>query len=179
MNTSSSVSKTLSFSFPLTQRQSIVLTTEYMRVESFPKSLANQFNGMPAWRYKAVPITVAYSYALTPPTRRLVPIVGVGVSLYLGSAKQLETYEEMDGMRHSAEDFSTQEPRFSFREHLGIGYGAQATLGLRANLNRHLFVQMQGRASYINGLGFTGGNVSDFRSEFAKLDFALGLGLKL
>ena len=89
-----SISKTFSLNFRLAKRHTLVVSTEYMRAESLPKPFAVQLYVKPAWRYTGVPITVGYSYALTNPNRRLVPVVGVGVSCYLGSVKQLESYSD-------------------------------------------------------------------------------------
>lgn len=171
-----SISNTLSFSVPLSARQSLVFSTEYMQVESFPKPLAEQLYVKPTWRYKAVPLTIGYSYALTDPTRRIVPVVGVGVSAYFGAAKQLDTPGSM-AMRHSGEAFEAASSRLVYHKGLGVGYGVQATLGLRADLNRHLYALAQGRARYVNGLAFTP-HEYDFRSEFTKVDFAVGFGFK-
>ena len=171
-----SLSNTLSFSVPISARQSIVLSTEYMQAESFPKPLAEQLYVKPAWRYKAVPLTLGYSYALTDPNRRVVPVVGVGVSAYFGAAKQLDAPGGM-AMRHSGETFGETSPRLVYHKGFGVGYGVQATLGLRADVNRYLFVLAQGRARYVDGLAFTS-NDYDFRSEFTKIDFAIGFGFK-
>lgn len=171
-----SLSHTLSLHIPVTARQSVVLSTEYMHVESLPDPLAEQLYAKPAWRYKAIPLTIGYSYALTDPDKRIVPVVGVGVSAYFGSAKQLDAPGGLE-MLHSGEAFSAS-PRLSYHQRLGVGYGAQATLGLRADLNRYLFVLAEGRARYVNGLAFTAHDAYDFRSEFTKIDFAVGFGFK-
>ena len=175
-STKSAVSKTISLNFPLSARQSFVVSTEYMRVESFPKPFAEQLYVKSAWRYKGVPITVGYTYALTNPNRRIVPVVGVGVSCYLGSVKQLESYSDAPSMLHSGEELSSS-LRLEYHERTGVGYGVHATLGLRADLNRYMFVLAQGRARYINGLAFTASDY-DFRTEFSKVDFVIGFGFK-
>lgn len=174
--TSSAISKTFSLSVPLGGRHALVVSTEYMRASSFPKPLAEQLYVKPAWRYKGVPVTLGYSYALTNPDRRIVPVVGVGVSCYFGSAKQLASYSEVPFMLHSGQDPSAS-PRFAYHQRAGVGYGVHATLGLRAELNRHLFVLAEGRARYVNGLAFTTSDY-DFGTEFSRLDFALGFGFK-
>ena len=176
VNTSSSISKTFSLSFPLSERQSITVSTEYLRLQSLEAPFAEQLNVKPAWRYKALPITVGYSYALTNPNRRIVPVVGVGVSCYLGSAKQLESYNNAPSIRHTGETLSAT-PRFEYHEQSGLGYGVQATLGIRADVNRHVYLLAQGRARYVDGLAFTP-NEYNFHSEFAKIDFAIGFGFK-
>jgi hypothetical protein len=175
-STQSSIAKTFSLSIPLAERHAFVVSTEYMRVESLPKPFAEQLYVKPAWRYKGVPLTLGYAYALTNPDNRIVPVVGVGVSCYFGSAKQLASYSHEPAMLHSGEEPASS-PRLLFDERLGVGYGAEATLGLRADLNRSLFVLAQGRARYIHGLAFTS-NDYDFHTAFAKIDFAIGFGFK-
>ena len=172
-----SISNTLSFSVPISARQSIVFSTELMRVESLPKPLAEQLYARPAWRYKAVPLTVGFSYALTNPNRRIVPVVGVGVSAYFSQAKQLAAGPGSMTMLHSGEAFQEISPRLDYHKGLGVGYGVEATLGLRADLNRHFYALAQGRARYVDGLAFTAHDY-DFRSKFTKIDFALGFGVK-
>ena len=171
-----SISNTLSFSIPISARQSIVLSTEYMQEGSIPKPLADQLYARPAWRYKAIPFTIGYSYALTDPSRRIVPVVGVGVSAYFGTVRQLDTPGSMT-MLHSGEAFQEASPRLTYNKGYGVGYGVQATLGLRADLNRHVYALAQGRARYVNGLAFSAQHY-DFRSEFTKIDFAVGFGFK-
>ncbi len=172
----SSISKTISLNFPLADRHSLTLSAEFIRMASLPESFAEQLDVKPAWRYKGAPITIGYSYALTNPDRRIVPVVGLGVSCYLGSAAQLESYSRVPGMLHSGEEAPTS-PRLSYHESLGIGYGAQATLGLRADVNRSMFILAQGRALYVNGEAFTPHDY-DFQTTFTKIDFAIGFGFK-
>ena len=103
-------------------------------------------------------------------------MVGVGVSCYLGSAKQLESYNSVPSMRHTGEAFTTA-PRLEYHEQSGLGYGVQATLGIRADVNRHVYLLAQGRARYVDGLAFAA-NDYNFHSEFTKIDFAIGFGFK-
>ena len=172
----STISKTFSLNFPLAERHTFVVSTEYMKVQSLPKPFAEQLYVKPAWNYTGVPITVGYSYALTNPNRRIVPVVGVGVSCYLGSVRQLESYSDAPSMLHSGEELSSS-PRLEYHDRTGVGYGAQATLGFRADVNRYMFLLAQGRARYVNGLAFTI-NDYDFRAEFSKIDFVVGFGFK-
>ena len=172
----STISKTFSLNFSLAERHTLVVSTEYMKVQSLPKPFAEQLLVKPAWKYTGVPITVGYSYALTNPNRRIVPVVGVGVSCYLGSVRQLESYGSAPSMLHSGEELSSS-PRLEYHDRMGMGYGAQATLGFRADVNRYMFVLAQGRARYINGLAFTTNDYA-FRTEFSKVDFVIGFGFK-
>ena len=171
-----SISNTFSFSVPISARQSIVFSTELMREESLPTPFAEQLYARPAWRYKAVPLTVGYSYALTSPDRRIVPVVGFGVSAYFSSVTQRSSPGAV-AMRHSGEAFQEASSRLNYHKGIGFGYGVEATLGLRADLNRHLYALAQGRARYVDGLAFTAHDY-DFRSTFTKIDFAIGFGVK-
>lgn len=172
-----SLSKTLSFSFPLSERQAFFLSTEFVSVTSFPDAFARQIGTRPSWKFKGVPITFGYTHTLTSADRRIVPFVGVGLSYYLSEIRQLEAMGEAAGVYYSVQDFPSAASEY-FDTRLGMGYGAQAMLGLRADVNRYTYVSLQARARYVNGLGFTSGRSGDLGSEFTKLDFALGLGFK-
>ncbi len=176
VSTKSSISKTFSLNFALSARQSLVVSTEYMKVQSIPTPFAEQLLVKPAWGFTGVPITLGYSYALADPTRRIVPVVGVGVSCYLGSVRQLASYGDAPSMLHSGEELSSM-PRLEYHDHTGVGYGAQATLGFRADVNRYMFLLAEGRARYVNGLALTGTDYN-FRTEFTKIDFVIGFGFK-
>lgn len=175
-STSSSIARTFSLSFPVAPRHAVVVSAEYLNMESLPEPLAEQLYVKPAWRYKAIPITLGYSYALTDPNKRIVPVVGVGLSGYLGSVKQLDAYDAAPFMLHSGETLP-HSPRLAYHQKLGIGYGAQVSLGVRADLHRNLFVLVQSRARYVNSLAFTTTNY-DFHARFTRVDFAVGFGFK-
>ena len=170
-----SVSKTLSFDIPLDDRQSLKLSAEYVKATSLPKVYERQLNLKPSWKFKAVPLTIGYSYALTDPDHRLVPIVGVGLSYYLCRSKRLDAPAAGNLDEDIMASPRSMDP--SFHEGIGMGYGAQATLGLRFDLNRHLFLTAQSRARYVDGFAFTPG--SDLGTEFTDVDFSLGFGFKL
>ena len=79
-------------------------------------------------------------------------------------------------MRHTGEAFTTA-PRLEYHEQSGLGYGVQATLGIHAEVNRHVYLLAQGRARYVDGLALTA-NDYNFHSTFTRIDFALGFGFK-
>lgn len=165
-----SVSKTFSYHVPLDDRQALVLSAEHVRVTTLPGELGKQVHAKPTWKFTGLPLTAGYSYALTDPERRVVPIVGAGLSYYVCRSKQL-------AMPDADAALAAPAAGTSYRKALGMGYGAQATLGLRVELSRDLFMLAQGRARYVNGRAFSPG--SDLGAEFTHLDFALGFGFKL
>ena len=165
-----SVSKTFSYQLPLDDRQAIVLSAEHVRVTTLPGEIGRQVNAKPTWKFTGLPLTVGYSYALTDPEQPVVPIIGAGVSYYVCRSKLMAMPGAGDALATSA----AADP--SYRKGLGMGYGAQATLGLRVDVSRDLFVLAQGRARYVNGRAFSPG--SDLGAEFTHLDFALGFGFK-
>ncbi len=152
-----SFSKVLSFNLPLADRQSLRISAEYARLSSFFIKTVN-FEEKTDWKFYAVPITVGYEYTLTDESRRFVPVVGFGVSAYFSRMKRLDA------------GGATYVKRY------GVGYGAQATLGLRTNLGRRLFMLARGRYRLINGLSLVG---SDHEAaEFPVFDFAVGFGFR-
>ena len=170
-----SVSKTFSLDFALDDRQSITLSAEYWKVSSIPKPFSQEIGLKPAWRFTAVPITVGYNYALTDKERRLVPIVGVGVSYYFCRAKQLA---HRDGAV-AYDEQAREDLGMPMREHTGMGVGTQATLGLRADLSDDFYVQTQARARYVRGFAFSAGDSEERGAEFTQFDVAVGVGVKL
>ena len=170
-----SISKTFSYHLPVAERQAVVLSAEYVRMTTLPGELRKQLPAKAAWKFRALPVSVGYTYALTDPDRRLVPIVGAGVSYYFCRSKQLQAPgagEELMGVMTTDDG-----PSSAFHKQVGMGYGAYASLGLRLDLNRHLFMLAQSRARYVNGLAFSG--YEGPGSEFTSFDFALGFGFKL
>jgi hypothetical protein len=163
-----SVSKLLSFHFPLSSRQAITVGTEVVSLSSFyVKTLGTE--SKPDWKFKGLPITLGYEYTLTDPGRRFVPVVGAGISYYVFSLRQRDPSVMPEDV---ALDSSA-----GLVNRAGMGLGFQATLGLRTHITRHLFVQAQGRYRYLNGLALTGGDVSE--EHFPMFDFAVGFGVRL
>lgn len=170
----SSISKTFSFHLPVAERQSISVGTEMMKASSIPKDLAAVVQAKPAWDLKAVPITLGYSYELADPSTGVVPVVGVGVSYYFCEVKQHQMMDASGSMLYVSSP-GTPDP---IEKERGMGYGVQATLGVRTDVAHNLFVQAQSRARYVNGFAFMGKHADDLRMEFTKIDVTLGLGYK-
>lgn len=163
-----SVSRLLSFQFPLSSRQAITVGTEVVSLSSFyVKTLGTESS--PDWKFKGVPITLGYEYTLTDPDRRFVPVVGAGLSYYVFSLRQRDPSVMPEAVALDSDA--------GLVKRAGMGLGFQATLGLRSHITRHLFVQAQGRYRYLNGLALTGGHVSE--EHFPMFDFAVGFGIRL
>lgn len=168
-----SSSKSVSLEIPVRLRQFFSISLEYVRVASYPEDVSKPIGGKSTWRFKALPITLGYHYVLPTPTPHLVPIVGVGLSYYLGHTRDLGD----DAVLFSDEEVADSAPRPSFKECYGMGYGVQATFGLRADVSRSMFVLAQSRYRYVDGHGLLGDR--DIRAEFDRLDVAIGFGVKL
>ena len=78
----STSSKAVTVSFPLGGRHAFNVRAEYFRTASIPKLNENVWDVQADWKFRAVPITASYTYALPTPTPQLVPVLGAGVSAY-------------------------------------------------------------------------------------------------
>lgn len=171
-STGLSVSKALQVEVPLSSRQAIFVRGEYLRTSSFPSALTKDLTGKQSWRLKAVPITIGYTRYLANPDRRIVPVLGFGASYYFCRIKKVSGAEG-PVFNAAALPLSTSIP---YQERYGMGYGAEATLGLNIDLNRYMFASVQGRSRYVHGLAFVEGD--DLDSRFTNFDFSVGFGFK-
>ena len=168
-SSTTSFSRIISLNYRLGERRSVGISTEFIKVASFYFEY-DGFEEQPEWKFKGVPITLKYEHVLADPTRRIVPVVGVGVSYYLTQIKTRETNWEM-----VAGQSSELGPTVSTTS--GMGWGAQATCGIRARLLQGVFLELQGRYRMVNGLEIMG-HESD-ASRFRVFDFALGIGFEI
>ena len=162
------VSKSLQVSFPLDEQRAFFVKAEYVRDTPMPDDLVDEVKAKHTWKLKAVPITVGYTQYLTSPDHTIVPTIGLGLSYYFCRTKQhamaTAPFVDVNALgKH-------------FEKRYGMGYGAEATFGLRADLNRSTFVMAQSRARYVDGLAFTEGD--DLNSRFVKFDFSIGVGFR-
>jgi hypothetical protein len=162
------VSKSLQLNVPIDSRNAFFVGAEYVRDTSMPDAFVSEVKGKHSWKFKGVPVTVGYMHYLTPTDQPIVPVVGVGLSYYFCRAKQHET---APGPAFDANVLGKD-----FEKRYGMGYGAEATLGLRAELSRHAFVMAEGRGRYVNGLAFADGD--DLGAQYVKFDFSIGVGFK-
>ena len=168
---SATLSRLITFDIPLgvSDRHSLSVGTEFMRLTTFYTKFGD-LEQEPEWKFKAVPLTLTYEYAFTRPDRRFVPVVGAGASFYVSKLSRIAG--EVNGPV-----LVTEETNVHFQKEYGMGFGAQATLGVRTNINRHLYLTTQARYRYVNGLSIKGHH--QYEGEFTVLDFAVGVGFKL
>lgn len=170
-STGLSVSKGLSLEMPVSKQQAFFVRGEYLRTSSFP-SAKDLTTLKQSWKLKAVPITIGYRHYLTDRNQRVVPVVGMGISYYFCSTKKVEGVAGPVFTTPALSD----EASIPYEKRHGMGYGAEATLGLEVDLSRHLFASVQGRSRFIHGLAFVEGD--DLDSRFTTFDFLVGLGFK-
>lgn len=168
ISSTSSISKLVSLNYRLGERQSVGISTEFVKVASFYFKYRG-FQPEPDWKFKAVPITLRYERLLADPDRRIVPVAGVGVSYYLTQLRTRADEAETSGTRLAMDSNVTGA--------FGMGWGAQATCGVRARIAGSTFLEVQGRYRIIDGLDIMG-HGSD-RARFGFLDFAVGIGFEI
>lgn len=151
-----------------------------MQETSFPEAFGKVIKGKPSWKITAVPITLGYTRYLGSPRSAIVPTVGFGVSYYFCRTKMLDVPPGYDFAEvYSEAAMPEASEKIPFEEEYGMGYGAQITLGVQIDISREMFVIAQSRGRYVNGLGFSHSDHQDLSSEFANVDFSLGMGVKL
>jgi outer membrane protein W len=163
VSSTSSASRILTFNLAVGDRHSIAISAEYLRLTSFNFELYG-FRAQPDWKFSGVPLTVSFEHFLTDPSKRFVPVVGAGFSYYLSLVKT----------RHNGPSSNGLQPVLQSSKAMGMGWGAQATMGFRTRLYRTTFVQFQGRYRLVDGLAFMGSRSSEAR--FGHFDFAVGFG---
>ncbi len=160
----------VSFRVNLDDRQSLGLDTEFLKLASFYFKIRG-YEEQPDWKFKAVPFTLAYERLLSSPDRRVVPVVGVGVSYYLTQLKtRLPT--SVTGPQTASMPVNTYVDK-----RWGMGWGLQATAGIRARVSERTFVQLQARYRRVDGFGVTESEGSAAR--FGVFDFAVGFGFSI
>ncbi|MEZ4699875.1 MAG: hypothetical protein R2834_06065 [Rhodothermales bacterium] len=161
----SSSSHAVSVRLPIGGPHAINVTGEYFRASSLPRFNPQRLRADPDWRFRSIPVTFSYTYSLPSVTRKLQPVVGVGVSTHLFAER----------MRNGMRGGSLPQPGFTTR--YGLRAGAEATMGIRMLISRQVFVLAQSRYRYV---GTMPGIPSWSRNgPFTLLDFSLGLGFEL
>lgn len=165
-------SRTVSLSFPLAGGyHAINVTGEYVSMATVPKLYEKQLGILPEWKFRAVPVTVSYSYSLPALGGRLIPVAGAGVAAYLYQETNRQTFQVQSPIsiepagpmpvRFSAqvgqgapapprgqvvsETSTTYHSRHSF----GITYGGEAFVGVRTLVLDNLYVQTLWRYRYL------------------------------
>ncbi|MEM1126813.1 MAG: hypothetical protein AAGI71_09195 [Bacteroidota bacterium] len=174
-----STDKMFTVSFPIGPQQSLGFSTGYVRATPFPERAANGAGGLQtrtAWRFKAVPVMVSYARTFGNPNARWVPVASVGFA-YLFSSLRAARLAQLGGDGYAPiEQALVPTQSASFTERLGVGYGAEASIGLRANIDQNVFLLIQQRLCYVNSLAFTPSSAQGLSTSFTRLDFSVGLG---
>ena len=160
----STSSKAVTVSFPLGGRHAFNVRAEYFRTASIPKLNEKVWDVKADWKFRSVPITASYTYALPSPTSRLVPVVGAGVSAHIFKETHAAGYGEYS-LISSAPIVPVD---LNLQDTYGVKYGAELSLGLRTQVTPHLFLMAQGRYRYINcsaQSSILGNNYREWRSE--------------
>lgn len=165
-----SIAQLVSFHVNLDEQQSIGISTEFLKLATFHFKIRG-YEEQPDWKFKAVPITLTYERLLSSSDRRIVPVVGVGLSYYLGQLKT-RLPESVTGPQ------SPTTPIDSYvSSSYEMGWGAQVTGGIRARLTDKTFLQLQGRYRVLDGFGLSQDELHG--GDFGVFDFAIGVGFSI
>ncbi len=170
-----STSKTLTFTYPLRGPHALNITGEYFRAASLPRAYYKMAGVDPHWKFYSYPLTFAYSYQLPVRSSRVLPVVAMGVTAHVTRA-----YRLMDGSGRRVGPLVSADPGpgdARYRRALGLGYGAEVSLGFKTVMSRHLFLLTQCRYRFVHSVPFDGSHQLGMR--FGVLDFAVGAGVKL
>ncbi len=170
--------KAVTVSFLLRGPHAINLRAEYFRSASAPKAFEIAHLYTADWKFRSVPVTVSYTYALPSPSSRIFPVAGFGLSAHV--YKQTEKVEHSTGMPYnfvlqSSIESLTETILPHFANKYGLNVGAEVSLGLIMNVSKNIFVMSQGRYRYIACSGHHYGyNYSSLRV----LDFSVDIGFQ-
>lgn len=163
----STSSKAITVSFPLHGPHAINLRAEYFRSASMPKKLERIHQIKADWKFRSVPVTASYTYALPSPTSWMFPVAGFGLSAHV--YKQTEKLDPFSGLPYHDVVSSPEEgvaPIFANKR--GLNLGAEASIGLIMNVSRDIFIMSQARYRYVAcskhhyGYNYGALNVLDF-----------------
>ena len=168
----STSSKAVTVSFPLRGRQAFNIRAEYFRTASLPKLNEKIWDVEADWKFRSVPITASYTYALPSTSEEIVPVVGAGVSAHFFKETRAAEYDAFQFLEAPG---NLVGDNLQLNDTFGLKYGAELSLGIRTQVTPHLFLMAQGRYRYINCSvqsyhnGFNSGPVKVF-------DFSLDIG---
>ena len=172
----STSSRAVTVSFPMGGPLEFNLRAEYFRTSSLPKVVERAMDIKADWKFKSIPITASYTYAFPSPSSRIVPVAGIGVSAHF--YRESRRVDATTGLPvHLATSSPVAFANSSAMHKLGLKVGAEASLGLRTQLGRHMFVLTEARYRYVNC------SVDSFEMYGApplnQLDFNLSIGFAL
>lgn len=166
----STSSKAITVSFPLRGPHAFNVRAEYFRTSSLPRTL-ERLHGIKAdWKFRSVPVTASYTYALPSPTSWIFPVAGIGLSAHM--YRQTEKIDPLTGQPFrkvfgESEDIASP----FFADKTGLNVGAEISLGLIMNLSENIFVMAQSRYRYVAcsrhryGYNYNALNVLDFSMD--------------
>lgn len=158
-----SMARLVSFDVALNGYSSVSVSTELLSLAT-PHVKVLGAQEKPDWRFKGLPLTVAYNRTWHRARQQVTPVATVGASVYFCNTRQRMRYAAAEGPGPFAQAY-------------GVGYGLHAALGVRAPLGRHLYLQAQGRYRYVNGQALTTTAASG--AAFPLFDFVMGVGVTL
>lgn len=166
----STSSKAVTVSFPLRGPHAFNLRAEYFRSASMPKALERVHQVRADWKFRSLPLTASYTYALPSPSALIFPVAGVGLSAHF--YRQTEKVDPLTGAPYSYALQRGPNPDLPlFAEKRGLNFGAEISLGLIVNVSKNIFIMSQGRYRYVScsnhhyGYNYGSLNVLDFSMD--------------
>ena len=140
----STSSRAVTVSFPFRGPHAFNLRAEYFRTSSLPKTLERLHDVKADWKFRSVPVTASYTYALPSPASWVFPVAGIGLSAHM--YRQTEKIDPLTGQPFRTlfgDEQNAGTPFFADKE--GLNLGAEVSLGLIMNLSQDIFVMAQSR----------------------------------
>ncbi len=142
-----------------------------------PKLTEKLYDVEADWKFRSIPVTFSYTYALPSTSTRVVPVIGVGIAAHFFKETHMEnnTASVIPGfVGPSSMAFFTNGTN---RDRFGLKYGAEVSLGVRTQVTRHIFLMSQGRYRYVNC------SIQSLMSKYGSgpvsiLDFSVDIGFE-
>ncbi|MEM6646161.1 MAG: hypothetical protein AAF730_07905 [Bacteroidota bacterium] len=158
---------TVGIHIPLNRREAIFFGAELFRFTSTEARIAEGLRHEADWKFRSIPLSAGYEYAITDPDARLVVVVGGALSYHFSYAA-----------RRIGERNEGAIIKGVYERDMGMGFGAEVFAGVRANITQRLFLNGGVRLCSVNGLAFHS-NDKGIDAVFHKLDFGVGVGVRL
>lgn len=144
----STSSRAVTVSFPFRGPHAFNVRAEYFRTSSLPKTLERLHGVKADWKFRSVPVTASYTYALPSPASWIFPVAGIGLSAHM--YQQTEKIDPVSGQPFRSVVQDPENPVAPlFADKRGLNVGAEVSLGLIMNLNENIFVMTQSRYRYV------------------------------
>lgn len=170
----STSSRAITVSFPLRGPHAFNLRAESFRSASMPKTLERIHQVKADWKFRSLPLTASYTYALPSPASWIYPVAGAGLSAHL--YRQTEKLDPLTGLPFKYAINNSADPALPlFAEKRGLNFGAELSLGLIMDVSKNIFIMSQGRYRYVScsnhKYGYNYGSLN-------VLDFSMDIGFK-